>query len=180
MISVLVVVLGYQSVKEIKEFAKKEASEWLGKKTIGELKKELSLQIAKQNSENETKIDETINTVKADAGTAKPNAVVPQAPEKLAGFAFYGIQAESGGWEEQHFKPATTNEDAFPKKGDILLTTSVVIVREGMIKYSDSKGWYNTRSKGLLKSNSQVKVLEVLRVDDNPDFIWIRLEGPSK
>ncbi|HEV2046593.1 MAG TPA: hypothetical protein VGQ95_08345 [Chthoniobacterales bacterium] len=91
-------------------------------------------------------------------------------------YLFYG-NGNGGQWAERHFDRTDSSPTALPDVGVTVRARDAVNIRSDVIKYIPNQGWTNAPSVGVVNKGQMFRVLEVIRVPDNPTFIWIRFES---
>jgi hypothetical protein len=104
--------------------------------------------------------------------TSSPDVPVSSA----ARYLFYGI-ANDDGWYERHFERADSSPSAKPTVGVTVRALDSVHIRSDVIKYVPDQGWINAPKLGVVNKSQMVRVLEVIHIPDNENFIWIRFEA---
>ncbi|MGY3089135.1 hypothetical protein ACVWYF_002175 [Hymenobacter sp. UYAg731] len=97
----------------------------------------------------------------------------------LEGWAYYGIR-DGDGWNIRYFDNKSEGKTAVPIAGSMISSTAKINLRAGYITYDEINGWQNKPAVGAIKPGIEFRVIAVHPIQDNENFIWVKIEQVTK
>ena len=110
------------------------------------------------------------------APTVTTSRVTPSPGSATAKYVFYGI-ANDAGWFNRNFERTNASTTGVPEVGDTVRALGDVYLRSDVIKNLPERGWTNSPSIGIATKNQVFRVVDVIRIPDNDDFVWVRVNS---
>ena len=105
--------------------------------------------------------------------SAHAQSVVQEAESDKIGWAYVGINFGQS-WDEKYFDlDGDSDSERLPKRGDRLIATGSVHLREDHIRYTQDEGWVNSKSRGVVSRGDMVEVLDIKTIADG--FHWVKV-----